>query len=157
LKIITRLALCATLCAPVAAAPAWAANGAYLGDWKIVRAMPAPWADVVRPGDAAERARLIGKTVTFKAHAITGPQPFACRGPHYKFSEFTADMLFEGSFGEMQSRNKAVDPNKIAASLGFVGPQVRTLETGCEFDFHFVDANTTEVGLNDEVYVLKKQ
>ena len=31
------------------------------------------------------------------------------------------------------------------------------LETGCEIDFHFVDATTAEIGLNNFVYTLKKQ
>jgi len=31
------------------------------------------------------------------------------------------------------------------------------LETGCEIEFHFVDAATAEIGLNDYVYTLKKQ
>jgi len=66
-------------------------------------------------------------------------------------------MLFQGAFEEMQSRNKSVDPDKLAASLGFTGKKIRTLETGCEIDFHFVDAATAEVGLNDYVYTLKKQ
>jgi hypothetical protein len=38
-----------------------------------------------------------------------------------------------------------------------VGRGIRTLETGCEIDFHFVDAATAEIGLNDRVYTLKKQ
>jgi hypothetical protein len=57
----------------------------------------------------------------------------------------------------MQSKNKSVDPNKIAAALGFIGNRIKTLETGCEIDFHFVDATTAEIGLNDYVYTLKKQ
>ena len=37
------------------------------------------------------------------------------------------------------------------------GPRIKTLETGCEIDFHFVDATTAKIGLNDYVYTLKKQ
>ena len=66
-------------------------------------------------------------------------------------------MIFQGAFGEMQSSNKAADPNKIAASLGFSGTSIKTLETGCEIDFHFVDVTTAEIGLNNYVYTLKKQ
>jgi hypothetical protein len=44
-----------------------------------------------------------------------------------------------------------------AASLGFAAGSIQTLETGCEIDFHFVDAATAEIGLNDNVYTLKKQ
>ena len=101
--------------------------------------------------------RLIGKSVVLAPKAITGPNPFACTTPHYKVSNFATDMIFQGAFGEMQSTNKAADPNKIAASLGFSGTSIRTLETGCEIDFHFVDATTAEIGLNNYVYTLKKQ
>jgi hypothetical protein len=81
----------------------------------------------------------------------------ACAAPRYKVSDYTADMIFQGAFGEMQSNNGYVDPGKIAASLGFAGPRIKTLETGCEIDFHFVDATTAKIGLNDYVYMLKKQ
>ncbi len=57
----------------------------------------------------------------------------------------------------MRSKNKSVDPAALAASLGFKGTSFKTLETGCEFDFHFVDERTAEVGLNDYVYTLTKQ
>ena len=66
-------------------------------------------------------------------------------------------MIFQGAIGELQSKNKSIDPNKLAASLGFAASSIRTLETGCEIDFHFVDAATAEIGLNDNVYTLKKQ
>jgi hypothetical protein len=46
---------------------------------------------------------------------------------------------------------------RSSASLGFAGKSIKTLETGCEIDFHFVDDATAEIGLNDHVYTLKKQ
>lgn len=141
----------------VAAMPAQAADASYLGKWKLTDAVVAPWADAKEKPDATEKARLVGKFVVLAPKAITGPSPFACTAPHYKVSNFAADMIFQGAFGEMQSTDKAVDPNKIAASLGFSGASIRTLETGCEIDFHFVDANTAEIGLNNYVYTLKKQ
>jgi hypothetical protein len=39
----------------------------------------------------------------------------------------------------------------------FAGHSIKTLETGCAIEFHFVDATTAEIGLNDTVYTLKKQ
>jgi hypothetical protein len=66
-------------------------------------------------------------------------------------------MIFQGAFEEMKSKDKSVDPNKIAASLGFTGNGIKTVETGCEIDFHFVNATTAEIGLNNTVYTLKKQ
>jgi len=134
-----------------------AADSFYIGNWKLTGAMVAPWADPKQKPDSAEQSRLIGKTIVLKAREIAGPPPFACKTPHYKESDYTADMIFQGAIGEMQSKNKSVDPNKLAASLGFAGSSIKTLETGCEIDFHFVDAATAEIALNDNVYTLKKQ
>jgi len=133
-----------------------AADSFYIGTWKISAAVTAPWADPTRKPDRAEQARLLGKTIVFKHKEIAGPPPFACRMPHYKESDFTADMIFQGAFEEMQSKNKSVDPDRLATSLGFMGKSIKTLETGCEMDFHFVDEATAEIGLNDTVYTLKK-
>jgi hypothetical protein len=142
----------------VAANSARAADQFYIGVWKISTAVVAPWADPKQKPDSSEQARLLGKTIDLSAKRISGPSPFACSGPHYKVSNFTADLIFQGALGEMHSTNKSFDPNKIAASLGFSKPEsIKSLETGCEIDFHFVDDTTAEIGLNDYVYTLKKQ
>lgn len=149
---------CFIACAAAAmGATAKAADTLYIGTWKVSGAVVAPWADPKQKPDSAEQSRLLGKTIVFKAKEIAGPRPFACKAPHYKESDFTADMIFQGAFGEMQSKNKSVDPNKVAASLGFAEKSIKTLETGCEIDFHFVDAATAEIALNNYVYTLKKQ
>ena len=129
----------------------------YLGTWKFTSAVVAPWADAKRKPDEAEKARLIGKSVTLAPKQISGPNPLACASPHYKVSDVGPDMLFQGALDEMKASNKSADPGKLAASLGFSGNRIKTLETGCEIDFHFVDAATAEIGLNDYVYTLKKQ
>jgi hypothetical protein len=131
----------------------------WLGTWKVASAAVAPWADKTRPLSEAEKKALVGKAVTFKAGEIAGPRAFACKGPKYKVSDFSADMLFQGAFGEMHEKDKSVDPAKVAASVGFQGGSWKVLETGCanEVDWHFIDATTLAVGLNDYVYVLKKQ
>jgi hypothetical protein len=148
----------AVLCLRVVAyATADGAEPSYLGAWKLTAAAVAPWVESQRKPDAAERARLLGQTIFIYAEAIAGPSPFACRGPHYKFRAFTAAMIFEGAFEEMQANDKSADPDRLAAVFGFAGPSIKTLETGCAFDFHFVDASTAQVGLNDFVYTLKKQ
>ncbi len=89
--------------------------------------------------------------------AITGPKVLACKGPHYKVSDFSADMLFQGQFGEMHAPDHGKDPLQLAHALGFTGTTFKTLETGCEIDWHFVDPRTAEIGLNNFVYTLKKQ
>lgn len=151
-------AICTAACVLFTrAVPAAAAEPFYLGSWKFTGAVVAPWADPAQKPDVKERARLLGKRLVIAAKAIAGPDPFPCKGPHYAVKDYTADLLFQGAFDEMRSKNSSVDPAKIAASLGFAGPRVKTLETGCEFDFHFVDDTTVEIGLNDYVYTLKKQ
>ena len=136
-----------------------AADPFYLGTWKVDSAVLAPWADAAHKDDAAEMKTLVGKTVVFKPAEIAGPRQVACKGPHYKVKDYPADMLFQGAFGEMHSRDKSVDPAKVAAKLGFKGSSWKTLETGCatELDFHFIDPGTTTFGLNNYVYTLKKQ
>lgn len=145
-----------TALAALLAAPALAATLSYLGAWKITAAVAAPWAEAGHPPDAHERARLVGRTVTLSRGAIAGPQPFACRGPHYALKTYSADMLFEGQFGEMHDADPKADPPALAHRLGFTGDAIQTLETGCEIDWHFEDAHTAMVGLNDWVFTLKK-
>jgi hypothetical protein len=154
----------ANLIMPVAAAfavafsiPAEAADTFYLGTWKFDSAMVAPWAGLHDKPDVAERDSLLGKTVIIAPGAITGAKVFACKGPHYKLKDYTADLLFQGAFAEMHDSDKAKDPQKLAASVGFTTTAIKTLETGCEFDWHFLDQSTVEIGLNNYIYVLKKQ
>ena len=110
-----------TFVAAASGSAAKAADASYIGTWKLAAAVVAPWADPKQKPDSAEMTRLVGKTIVFQAKQIGGPPPFACKAPHYKESDFTADMLFQGAFEEMQSKNKSVDPDKLAASLGFAG------------------------------------
>lgn len=139
------------------AGPAVAADPFYIGSWTLTTAVVAPWADPHRKPDEAERTRLMGKTVVLKTREISGPRPFACARPHYKVTDYGPEMLFQGAFDEMQRTDKKGDPKALAASLGFTGARIRTLETGCEIDVHFVDDATAEIGLNDYVYTLKKR
>lgn len=148
--------LAATLAAAIQS-PAGAEELSYLGVWKLAYAVPAPWAPSPQKTDAAESKQLIGKTVTLGPKAITGPKVFACKGPHYKVSDFSADMLFQGQFGEMHDADHSRDPLQLAHALGFTGTSFKTLETGCEIDWHFVDPRTAEIGLDNFVYTLKKQ
>jgi hypothetical protein len=107
----------AALCAAIAV-PTQGQTAFYLGAWRLTSAVIAPWADPKSPPDVAEKTRLIGQTVTLAPAAITGPKVLACKGPHYKLSDFTADMLFQGAFEEMRDNDKSLDPLKLAASLG---------------------------------------
>lgn len=140
------------------AAAAVAAEPFYLGSYKIVSATVAPWTEGRKP-DPAESKTLVGKAVTIKTGEILGPRQLACKGPKYQVKDYPADMLFQGAFGEMHSKDKAADPEKLAAKVGFQGKSWKTVETGCatELDFHYIDPNTFAFGLNDYVYTVKKQ
>ncbi len=132
----------------------------YIGTWKIVSAVVAPWwDDPAHKPDATETRTLVGKTVTITAKAIQGPRQVACTGPRYQVKDYPADMLFEGAFDEMHARHSSADPAKLAASVGFRGSSWKTLETGCgnEINYHFIDPATAAFGLNNYVYTLKKQ
>lgn len=152
---VARLAIAFTMFAAVSSAGA--EDAFYLGTWKFESATVAPWSSSPQESDKAEMKALIGKTVSLGQKAISGPKVFACKGPHYKLSAFTADMLFQGSLGEMHEADTSKDPLKLAAALGFNGTSFKTLETGCEIDWHFVDATTAKIGLDNYVYTLKKQ
>lgn len=131
----------------------------YLGTWKIASADVAPWWNDAQKPDASEVRELVGKSVTFAPKAIAGPRQTACKDPRFRLKEYQADMLFQGSFGEMHERNKAVDPARVAATVGFRGSRWKTLETGCanELDFHFIDSTTAAFALNNYIYKMKKQ
>ena len=136
-----------------------AADTFYLGTWKIDSAVVAPWADAAHKDDATEMKSLVGKIVVFKPAEIVGPRQVACKGPHYKVKDYPPDELYQGAFGEMHLRDPKVDPAAVAGKLGFHGKTSKALETGCatELDFHFIDPATTTFGLNNYVYILKKQ
>ncbi|HWE73665.1 MAG TPA: hypothetical protein VG328_10940 [Stellaceae bacterium] len=138
--------------------PAQAADPFYLGTWKFTSAVVAPWAaPAARKPNRKERDALLDKTVSLKPKEIAGPRVFTCPRPNYRLKEYRVTDLFEGAFGEMRERDPAIDPDKLAARLGFKSKDIRTLETGCEFDWHFVDEATAEIGYDDWVYTLRKQ
>ncbi|OAF18480.1 hypothetical protein [Bradyrhizobium neotropicale] len=154
MKLIVTLCIVASLGVP---GTAMAADPFYLGSWTVTTAVVAPWADPHRKPDGSEQARLMGKALAIKVKEISGPRPLACAKPQYKVTDYGPDMIFQGAFDEMRRAGKKADPKALAASLGFVGGKIKTLETGCEIEFHFVDDATAEIGLNDYVYTLKKQ
>ena len=144
----------------MATGAASAADPFYLGQWKVVSAVVAPWwDDPAHPPDPAETKILVGAPVVFTAGAIRGPRQLACSRLRYQIKDYPAGMLFQGMFGEMHERNHAVDAAKVAADAGFRGSRWKTVETGCgnEIDYHFIDSNTAAFGLNNYIYTLKKQ
>jgi hypothetical protein len=131
----------------------------FLGTWRVASAVVAPWVEKGRAPDASEMKSLVGKKLVFQERKIRGPRPLACGELKYTLVESPPTFLFQGAFEEMQRNDPSVDPAQVAASLGFKTASTRTLETGCanELDYHFVDENTAEFGLNDYVYTIRRQ
>jgi len=159
MSIRRRVGLTLVLATAVLAMGALVAQAAdpWLGSWKIAEAKVAPWAGKSRARSDVDLKELLNKTVTFRPREIAGPPMLACKGPKYKLTDYSADMLFQGAFGDMHQKDERVEPAKVAASLGFQGQSWQVLETGCDVDWHFIDATTLAIGLNDYVYLLKKQ
>ena len=155
------LAALAVMICFFAAGPSQADDAFYLGTWKIVSAVVAPWAEPGSTPDESEMKSLVGQTIILKKDAVVGPGSFPCKGPQYAIIEGGADMLFQGAFGEMNARDPKVDPQALADQVGLPGKAYRTVITGCEYevDFSFPvgDNDRAAFGLNNYVYLLKRE
>ena len=139
---------------------AFAADPFYLGTWKIDSAVLAPWADAQHKDDAAEMKTLVGKTVIFKPSEIVGPRQVACKTsavPRQGLSGRHA--LSRSPSGRCRAATNRSTPLKLPPSWASRASHGRRLETGCdtELDFHYIDPTTTTFGLNNYIYILKKQ
>jgi hypothetical protein len=140
------------------AAPACAANArdGFTGSWQIDASEPAPWLHTPAVGTADEIKRLVGARIVFKADRIDGPDPLACRKPHYQLHEVQASELFNGAL--VREAEPATDPEKAADKIGFGKRPIKTLDSGCGagIDFHAIDAGHAVFALNDNLYRISR-
>jgi hypothetical protein len=132
----------------------------FYGKWKITEAQEAPWVVAGETVDSTESENLIGKTIELSAKGIAGPGSFPCKNPQYQVIDGGPDILFQGSFGEMQSHDPNVKAEKLAEQMGLTGDKFRTVVTGCEYEVDFSfgsDEDTAKFGLNDYIYTLKRE
>ena len=113
----------------------------------VTGSQKAPWAQDSFGDESAESRALQGKRITFGAQAISGPQPMACRKPNYERVAVEPDGLFQGGL-------KA--PAKDAAALGFPPGKAASLLTGCEVDYHFLDADHALFALDNRIYRIER-
>ncbi len=109
----------------------------------ITGSQKAPWATDSFGDENARSRALQGKTITFAAKAINAPQPMACRKPRYERVAVEPDGLFQGGL-------KA--PARDAAALGYPSPTIPSLLTGCEVDYHLLDADHALFALDNRLY-----
>ena len=113
----------------------------------VTGSQKAPWAEGRLGEESPESRALKGKAISFGAKAITGPQPMACKKPNYERVAVEPEGLFQGGL-------KA--PAKDAAALGFAPGKVPSLLTGCEVDYHFLDADHALFALDNRIYRLER-
>lgn len=113
----------------------------------IAGSQKAPWAEGKLGDEGAESRRLQGKKITFAAKAIAGPRPMACKKPNYERVAVEPEGLFQGGL-------KA--PASDSAALGFKAGNVPSLLTGCEVDYHFLDADHALFALDNRIYRLER-
>jgi len=153
-RVRLRVALIAAL--SLGSASAAHAQGAdIMGRWIIAKADLAPWADPLQRGGPAEERRLVGRTVTFAPHSVTGPAPLGCPRATYNVHDDTADLLFEGSLAEPDRNGKPRNAQALARALGMTTHTVETVETSCsEVAYHRFSPTTLVFGLNNRIYTL---
>ena len=113
----------------------------------ITGSQKAPWAEGRRGEEGPEARALKGKKIIFGQEAISGPQPMACKKPDYERVAVEPEGLFQGGL-------KA--PAEDAAALGFAAGKVPSLLTGCEVDYHFLDADHALFALDNRIYKLER-
>lgn len=152
--------------AGIAVLAAWTATSAcaadfkdFSGTWVIRSSSVAPWKDPGNRLGEKEEGRLIGKTVTFAANAVSGPAPIGCAKPVYKVETVGPDMIFEGQLAEPREHAKNPDPVASATRLAFADPaHIVTLDAGCtELQFHLVKPGALAFGLNNRVYLMTRK
>lgn len=133
----------------LSALPAFAAAAPdYLGAWKISRSEIAPWASPNDTLGLKDEQVLIGKEIVFERNRIIAPVDYlGCARPHYEMKNYPANFLFQGGL---------TNPDTQASNLGFHPPGIKTLETGCAFEFHFIDETTAMFALDNRLYRIER-
>jgi hypothetical protein len=127
-----------------------------LGQWEVVEAVPAPWADEKNHAAlAAQGKQMLKLTITFEPKAMKSRnRAFECkRAVIYQPNEIESDALFQGNLPEP-------NPSAAAARLGFPKGDVPGVDVRClkaQYTFHFRDPNTAMFNLNRVIYTLKRR
>lgn len=154
----------------VGATQAEAAEPFYLGRWRIVSAVAAPWAGTVDPAALAQARSRVGEVLTFRPDAVDGLAPLACAHPHYLVTGATARTLFDEKLdhvtlpadARVEDRDASGDyysSTVLAERLGFRGFSWKALATRCQPDFHVFFPTPAEAmfAVDDIVVTMARQ
>ena len=143
---------CLALVAPALANPP--PDDALTGNWEIVDAAPAPWADAKERGNLAIQGKKLIKTpVSFGRTDVTSPaKALACKKADYEGTDYSPDAMFRGAL---------LEPNqdRVVREMGFPKGDVPGVDVTCESEtlsYHFRDKTTILVAFDNIVYTLKK-
>ena len=123
------------------------AQGTFVGTWTITEWMVAPWVKAADRASIKPNSNVLKHSLIFTSKHIVGPTILSCDAPQYRLLNFALDMLFEGGL-----TNAKAD----GAALGFKAP-VKTLQPGCDFDFHMRDPDTVLFALDNVLYTMKRK
>lgn len=144
------------------AAFAHADNFPFGGRWMITGAVHAPWEDPAHPMVTDDEQRYDGKVVTITRDSINGPDLLGCGKTEMTVETLPFAGLFEGGLAaDPKDPSGAYDEDKartLALQLGFTTEPVPTLFQDCsEISLHYRDPTTLLFGLDNRIFIMKKQ
>jgi len=145
---IARLAAAIAVGASFVAAPATAGDGApsIKGEWRITRAVVAPWTD---EADAGARPDWIGERVTFTSKAVKAPAPLGCGDAKYEATEVPLEGLFQGAGLSVEAANRIGLDGRARKGVAL------TCDTGV-FDFHFAADDSMLLALDNRIWTFDR-
>ncbi len=118
-------------------------------EWRITRVVPAPWATARETQRSL--ANWVGKSVQFEANSVAGPGVLHCDHATMEKTSYLADALFQGGL--------PAPADSAARELGIAHLPLPGVRLNCStgsFEFHFVDAETLLVGLDNQILTLTR-
>lgn len=124
-----------------------AAGPSLIGEWRVTRAVTAPYAETEFPALSG----VIGKTVTVSARKVRGPSPLSCGRARIAETEVPPPGLFQGGLG--------ADYSAALLSLALPDQPLSGASLTCDagiFEFHFVNDETAIIGLDNRIWTLDR-
>jgi hypothetical protein len=123
---------------------------AFLGRWRITRALQPGWREV----ESKPAPGWVGSEVVFGAARVHAPSPLSCGNARYRFALLPVDGLFQGALASLH------DAPDRARELGLDTKATPTLQLSCDsgvFDLHRDDHGRLLMMLDQVIYVLERE
>jgi hypothetical protein len=132
----------------VASASAAAGEGdvSIIGEWRMTRAVVAPWTD---EAGAGARPDWIGARVVFAPKAVKAPTPLGCENAKYEATRVPPEGLFQGAGLTLGQANA------LGLGAGDRDGVSLTCDTGV-FELHFAAPDTMLLALDNRIWTLDR-